>query len=265
MRDLDLEWPLSVQYSIQEDGEDEDFFFETNMQEDIIASGSTGAFPDFSRSSQTESLITYVNIPDANSIRLLVLHKGGTSDPLHGRLKVMELNSSPLFEALSYTRADETGNSTRCERIFLGEFWDVLHITSSCEKALRWLRYAREDRVLWVDSIYINQDNDNERSHQVGMMHDIFRNAVRVLAYLGDEFEGGETAIATIESIGNKEAVEQSFTPSQYHSLRRLFSVPYFKRSWIIQEILLTNLVDLYCGQSTVISNKKDTRIQQLC
>jgi len=58
-------------------------------------------------------------------------------------------------------------------------------VTANCEAALRRLRNANSKRILWVDAICINQDDPTERSQQVTLMRDIYRNASNILAWLG--------------------------------------------------------------------------------
>uniref|UniRef100_L2FFF1 Ankyrin and het domain protein n=1 Tax=Colletotrichum fructicola (strain Nara gc5) TaxID=1213859 RepID=L2FFF1_COLFN len=110
-------------------------------------------------------------------IRLLKLHRGDYDEDLLCELQNAELSSQskPDYEALSYTWADNTGDKTESEHIWIIHMsWtDRLRITRNCANALRRLRYLDRTRTLWVDSICINQRNVEERSHQVSKMRDI--------------------------------------------------------------------------------------------
>lgn len=55
--------------------------------------------------------------------------------------------------------------------------------------ALCGLRDDTDDVVLWVDWLCINQKNTEERTHQVGMMRDIYTNSSEVIIWLGTESE----------------------------------------------------------------------------
>ncbi|KAF3051021.1 hypothetical protein E8E11_006329 [Didymella keratinophila] len=62
----------------------------------------------------------------------------------------------------------------------------------SLGSALHQLRRAAgaEQQLLWVDQICINQRNPMEKAHQVGFMRDIYKNAERVIVWLGDQRYG---------------------------------------------------------------------------
>jgi hypothetical protein len=47
------------------------------------------------------------------------------------------------------------------------------------------LRLEDRKRLIWADAVCINQADDEEKSWQVRMMGDVYRNADRVLIWLG--------------------------------------------------------------------------------
>ena len=59
-------------------------------------------------------------------------------------------------------------------------------ITHNLHSCLRYLRHRAQTRRLWVDAISINQNDPEERAHQVQQMEHIFRTADTVHAWLGD-------------------------------------------------------------------------------
>lgn len=68
----------------------------------------------------------------------------------------------------------------------------VLKVTSNLPAALNRLREPRAERLLWVDAICINQDEENheflsEKIHQVKLMAVIYRKAERVVVWIGEE------------------------------------------------------------------------------
>ena len=68
------------------------------------------------------------------------------------------------------------------------------NIHASLESALRSLRLPEESRRLWADAICINQDDKVERSQQVKVMTDVYKQASRVIVWLGPK--GDRTADA---------------------------------------------------------------------
>lgn len=54
--------------------------------------------------------------------------------------------------------------------------------------ALRALRDANVPRTLWVDAVYINQEDVGEKNKQVAMMRKIYSNASRTIIYLREAF-----------------------------------------------------------------------------
>ena len=58
-------------------------------------------------------------------------------------------------------------------------------ITAGLAQALHHFRHTKERIILWIDAICINQRDDEEKSYQVQMMFDIYRNAAGVRAWIG--------------------------------------------------------------------------------
>jgi hypothetical protein len=59
-------------------------------------------------------------------------------------------------------------------------------VTKNCEAALRRLRDKDGERILWIDAICIDQDNINERNHQVQLMKEVYSTAHQVIIWLGE-------------------------------------------------------------------------------
>ncbi|KAM0168886.1 hypothetical protein ACHAPF_010545 [Botrytis cinerea] len=116
---------------------------------------------------------------------------------------------------------------------------------------------------LWIDALCINQDDVNERNHQVMQMSSIYKQAREVIVWLGDNtYQGfGKNAETLIPDIGlssmkrlaalHKDlACKPSGTDvtvktdelrlgAELVSLGELCSRPYWNRLWIVQEVLL--------------------------
>lgn len=145
---------------------------------------SSSSFPTMS--STTHPLrgpsAVYKSLPlrrDRLSTRVLALLPGKKGDQVRCTLKTTVINASTEYEALSYT----WGTSPRRRDILVnGRHFAV---TENLEEALGALRLPRRVRWIWADAICINQEDLVERAEQVREMGSIFRNASRVLIWLG--------------------------------------------------------------------------------
>ncbi|KAF2679376.1 hypothetical protein K458DRAFT_394070 [Lentithecium fluviatile CBS 122367] len=90
----------------------------------------------------------------------------------------------------------------------------LLRIRKNLATALRYLRRKRESRVLWIDSLCINQDDAEERSRQVARMAEIYALAPRVVVWLGKSSSGGQEALETLAHIGSQEVATKKSAPS---------------------------------------------------
>jgi hypothetical protein len=111
-------------------------------------------------------------------IRVLKLHASSDGN-LNCSLLPVSLDKLPKFEALSYAWGEQTfAHHITCNG-------KVLDITANCEAALRRLALPKKSRLLWVDSICIDQTSIPERNQQVKLMGEIYGSAQRVLIWLG--------------------------------------------------------------------------------
>lgn len=120
-------------------------------------------------------------------IRILALHPAQSrSAALSGTVSQFNFNSSDKsachYEALSYV----WGPPSTLHEIQIGDL--TLPITANCDAALRSLRRPSEDRLLWVDSICIDQTAEGtfERNHQVAMMGEVYKTAKVACIWVSD-------------------------------------------------------------------------------
>ena len=99
------------------------------------------------------------------------------------------------YEALSYTwGSTETGCSIEVNGRSLG-------VTLNLYRALQDLRLQDQDRILWVDAICINQGHTKERGHQVQQMGRIYKQADRVIFWLGQPTYETNVVIDSIRQL----------------------------------------------------------------
>ena len=108
----------------------------------------------------------------------------------------------------------------------------MLHITESLYAALLHLRGRQLDRILWVDAISINQDNDSEKSKQIPLMRVIYAQARRVVVWLGEGQEYGERALEEIGRLGRKKNSERGGEKAR-EDCEKLLQRDWFCRIWV--------------------------------
>lgn len=117
---------------------------------------------------------------------MLYLHTAGSYHqlPIEVSLREFPTDALPSFGALSYTWANEDGLASLSQELPCGGA--SIKITKNYEAALKRLRRPREDQVLWVDAVCIDQSNVEERSLQIGLMRQIYSQASWVALWLGE-------------------------------------------------------------------------------
>ncbi|KAJ4324084.1 hypothetical protein N0V84_004050 [Fusarium piperis] len=174
-------------------------------------------------------------------IRVLVLKAGKPEDPLHCELEHVNLQQAPIYEALSYTWADDKGDDSICRAIQCGSDGQFISITKNCELALLRLRKQDADRRLWVDAVCIDQSNILERNHQVKNMIAIFRSAIRVVVFLG---EGSPVLDRLVDYMINDTGGQLP----QVSDFIFLFRSRWFHRVWVLQEVAVAKSILVMYG-----------------
>jgi hypothetical protein len=153
------------------------------------------------RSAAGQNLDLYTWIPidrDRKEIRILDLEAGDGNSPLQGRLRHIFLGGPevPKYEAISYA----WGATALVNNIWIGD--KSIPIPASAGSALRSMRSPEKTLTFWIDCVCIDQKNDREKGHQVGMMADIFQSSFYTTAHLGDDDDNtAKSAFAGIHMI----------------------------------------------------------------
>ncbi|PVH76502.1 HET-domain-containing protein, partial [Cadophora sp. DSE1049] len=114
------------------------------------------------------------------SFRLLLL-KSGSKGPLECDLIEHSVDTVLKFDAVSYTWGSPLPpRYIKCDG-------KSLQITQNCEDALYKIRLPSRGRLIWVDSICIDQtaENNEEKNQQLQLMGHIYGHASHVLAWIG--------------------------------------------------------------------------------
>ncbi|KIY02723.1 uncharacterized protein Z520_01188 [Fonsecaea multimorphosa CBS 102226] len=191
----------------------------------------------------------YSSLPSASSTRLLQLEPGSYNDRLEASLVVVDIES-PLcseYECISYTWGDETSpNSINVDG-------NEVPLRLNLEQALRRFRSATKSRLLWVDAISIRQDDADEKAQQVTMIGDVFQNATRVLAWLGEHADSSENLFDISEEAATSlfDRDRAQFR-QKYDTLARFMDRRYWHRTWIVAEIVCARELVICCGPDRI-------------
>ncbi|KAF2828878.1 HET-domain-containing protein, partial [Ophiobolus disseminans] len=153
------------------------------------------------------------------STRLLRVEKASGDAEITCELREIDLEDQPQFIALSYTWNTGGGlDSLTCNGT------TVQAGKNLCD----FLRRFRIDHELplWVDALCIDQENIDERNHQVTQMASIYSSAMFTIAWLG-------------EATGNEDFESRQYGFETRQAMIELLKRPYWCRVWIIQEFLL--------------------------
>jgi hypothetical protein len=144
-----------------------------------------------------------------DTLNIRVLRPAPSADPLaliRCKSVICPLDCRPSYahsyEALSYA----WGASKNCHVLWIecGTKTIKVQVTHSLYSALVKLRDPYFERALWVDALCINQEDDNEKAHQVGAMARIYGLAQRVVVWLGDEGHDSELAFEELGIMASR-------------------------------------------------------------
>ena len=142
---------------------------------------------------------------ESGSIRVLDILAPSTSTnighetPIEGYLRIVDLDQTTQFSALSYVWGTSVPAAT-AKTILCGQI--SLPVTDNCYSALVHLRRKFGKLALWIDAICINQSDDAEKAHQISLMKDIYPAAEQVYVWLGEGDLGVDRAMSYLSSAG---------------------------------------------------------------
>lgn len=190
----------------------------------------------------------------AADIRLLKIGVDDDGDELQCGLTTFPRSEAPNYVALSYVWGLEEATST----IELNG--QVFEVRPNLKQCLDRLQGHGWDYHYWIDAICIDQENFEERSFQVRAMSGIYKSAIFVVAWLGQDI--GELhrsswhAIDFLKSERKRwEALYEGTSQAcsdMSASIADLCNRAYWRRLWVIQEIALAQEVRILCGANVL-------------
>ena len=206
---------------------------------------------------------------ESHETRLLQVQKSvDESATITLALRHASLDHGQSFNALSYTWGDES--PTTQIAIHDGVSLSFVSVRRTLFEFLKEARQSAEPWSLewiWIDQISINQNDHSERCHQVGQMRRLYTIAQATLVWpfswsesslearqnilarypvdlnvliCGNSTQGLTTKQSSVKKgiLHSDEPLLNYFTYSLYV---QLLTTPYWKRLWIIQEIVLAS------------------------
>ncbi|EXJ66070.1 uncharacterized protein A1O5_10684 [Cladophialophora psammophila CBS 110553] len=191
-------------------------------------------------------------------IRLLRLSAGHGNQELSGTLQHVSLDDSPKYLAISYAWG------SKLQQFTLKTKEGGIPLTLSLYLGLRQIRRTDRSIDIWADAISINQNDNDEKERQVRLMQDIFRSAVHVYAWLGQGDSESSLAMEALRKIsasfdaeeeGSQSLGSDEIPPvedSSWVAISKLFRRKWFRRVWIVQEVILASQLTLVCGDDRI-------------
>ncbi|KAF7529955.1 hypothetical protein G7054_g9713 [Neopestalotiopsis clavispora] len=170
-------------------------------------------------------------------------------------------NTDIQYDALSYTWGDLKDKDEQL--VYIGEDASSSSpVTHNCLNALKALRQGESPRFLWIDALCINQADLKERTHQVRNMARIYASASSTIIYLGEHtyrsraiFQWAAEELAHWEGYDHQEGVYSIHDEKKARnflfdgSLEELVQRPWFHRVWVLQEVYLSKMLLVLCGE----------------
>jgi hypothetical protein len=222
-------------------------------------------------------MVTYTYGPmydKANRFRLFKIETissyKGIWQNLRCELVEHSIDAAPAYYALSYEWGEESHVSIYVDGLLLSiprPLHRFMGQLASCSG------YYSSD-YFYADAICIDQGNGDEKKTQIPAMGRIFRNAKRVLCWLGDLTKSDSDILPRLidpEICYSRESAARDMrdhfraladaytreTPTASPSAIRIWAIAlmtefvrksYWSRLWIVQEILLAQNITLFCG-----------------
>jgi len=201
-------------------------------------------------------------ISTKGEIRILELLPGGPDNPIECKIRSVLLADKPHYEAVSYV----WGGRDALMTVQVSGF--VIQVTKNLFTILQHFRYPDRKRILWIDQLCINQNDSVDKTGQVSLMGDIYRNCAECQVWLGGIEELGlsvpdaENAFTAVREMANpnnclKNHVPLMFTSDEgasgarraFRNIFTNFGSLWWTRIWTVQEVILPSKATMNCGK----------------
>lgn len=218
-----------------------------------------------SGATQPDCPYKHPDLPGTRHIRLLQLFGQGpqvaNEDDIltcaRWRHSVVDLdNLTYPYVAISYV----WGGPPKLQNKASFEDGGFLVVTDSAAAILRYIIANKSNKYYWMDALCINQNDLEEKAYQVPLMYCVYSSAEDVTAWVGEESSDSGAALDFVEWLERQfEGLAQTEIPltrnimnntsEQWKALARFLDRPFFRRIWIIQEMVAASNAMLICGE----------------
>lgn len=197
----------------------------------------------------------------SQTIRIAILLPGDPSAPVECLLETVALSEYPSYETVSYAWGEKDDRAIiKVDGIDIG-------IPRNLSIALWYLRQQSTPVRLWADAICINQEDAEEKAHQVSIMGDIFHSCLSTYIWLGTPFDTDNAtelrehqvdpfhlvshfardehlySLPCFEGKGLKGSnvfIDHADFDNVWSSFTETLQKPWWSRLWCVQECLLS-------------------------
>lgn len=190
---------------------------------------------------------------DEDHLRLVKIHADENEDGIRCETRIFNIHEIKSYIALSYAWG-ETLSEDKSASIVLNGSRHALG-----RNLWYFLLHARarpQHQWLWIDALSIDQTNFDERLHQVNIMSKIFKNAERMIVWLGPNDQSGKPVTETF-SKGEWDTLPTA-------AMRGICERSYWQRLWVFQELRAARRIVLMCGSQLIPWQAFETRLSRL-
>lgn len=184
--------------------------------------------------------------PLSNAQIRLIQISSNPDQPIECSIAVYDLSETPSYTCLSYMWRRTATDTEQC----------LIHLNGKPYRVgqnLADFLYVAPRKYpgvhFWVDALCIDQDNLEERSDQVRRMGQIYSDAVRTVAWLGQS-DGAENLQFHNQSWRPRVARRSSgMSPQETAIFNQIVQHDYWTRTWIVQEQRFSQNMEILMGE----------------
>ena len=193
----------------------------------------------------------------SNQIRVLYLYPGEKDSQILCSLEIIAFNRQYSdFTAMSYTWGNLESPKIDIYIANVDNGWTSFAVLQNLHQMLVNVRHPNMTRRLWIDAICINQSRITEEviaesTAQLDLMGRIYRQASNVMIWLGLSTE--EDYSYFVIDIIRQRSIDQMQSRKFWKGMGLFLQRPWFERTWIIQELSLSeSSPQLLCGNRQI-------------